>query len=66
MMGGVGSVLHLESGSFSQLALPSRGLAQDVLAVVAGHHCLGVAEYDAGAAAALALNIHKVGVGGLH
>mgnify|MGYP003477532842 CR=1 FL=1 len=66
MMVGVGSVLNLEGGSFGELALASRGFAKDVLAVITGNHCLGVAEYDASAATALAFNIHEVGVGGLH
>jgi hypothetical protein len=49
-----------------ELALSSGGLAEDVLAVIAGDDCLGVAEDNRGAVAALASHVHEVGVRGLN
>jgi hypothetical protein len=48
-----------------QLALASRRLAQDVLAVIAGHHSLSMTEDGRCGAAALALDVHEVAVGRL-
>ena len=61
-----GSKFNFEGASFSKFALSSSGFAEDVLAVVAGHDGLGVAEDDGGLVAASALHVHEVGVGGRH
>jgi len=59
----IASGLNFEGTAFGQLAFASGGLAQDVLAVVAGHDGLGMAEYHSSFVAASALHIHEVGVG---
>lgn len=61
-----GSVFDLEGAAFGELALSSSGLGEDVLAVVAGHEGLGVAEDHGSLVAASAFDVHEVGVGGGH
>ena len=53
-------MLDLESRSFSDFALPTCGLGEYVLAVVAGDDGLGVAEDNVGFIAASALDIHEI------
>ena len=60
------SIFDFEGGSFGEFALPSCGFTEDVLAIVAGDHGLGVAEDHCGLVAASALDVHEVGVGGGH
>ena len=62
----IGSVFDFEGASFGEFALAAGGLAEDVLAVVAGHHSLGVAEDDGSLVASTTLHVHEVGVGGRH
>ena len=56
------SVLNFESASFGQLAFSSGRFTENVLAVVAGDHCLCVAEDDGSLVASSALDVHEVGV----
>lgn len=56
----IASGLNFESTAFGQLAFASGGFAQDVLAIVAGHDCLGMAENHSSFVAASALDIHEV------
>ena len=60
------SSLDLERAAFSKFALAAGGLAEDVLAVVAGNDGLGMAEDDCGLVASSALDVHEVGVGRGH
>ena len=55
-------MLDLESASFSNLALATGGLSEDILAVIAGDHWLGMAKHNIGLAASSTLHIHEVGV----
>lgn len=57
-------MLDFKGASLGDLALAAGGLGEDVLAVIAGDDGLGVAEDDVGFAAAAALDVHEVGVGG--
>ena len=59
-------MFNFESAALGDFALASGGLGQNVLAVVAGDHGLGVAEDHGGLAASSAPNIHEVGVGAGH
>lgn len=61
-----GSGLDLERAAFSKFALSSCGLAEDVLAVVAGNDGLGMAEDYCSLVASSALDVHEVGVGSGH
>ena len=63
-MGKHHSGLDFEGAALGKFDLASRGLAEDVLAVVASNRGLRVAEDCGGLVAAAALDVHKVGVGG--
>lgn len=54
------SVLGLEGASLCEFALAAGGLGEDILAVVAGHYCLCMAEDDCGLVAASAFDVHKI------
>jgi hypothetical protein len=56
------SEFDFEGAAFGEFALASCGFAENVLAVVAGHHCLGMTEDDSGFVAASAFDIHEIGV----
>ena len=56
------SVLDLESGSFGEFALAAGGLAEDILAVIAGHKNLGMTEQNGSFIATTTFNIHEVGI----
>ena len=57
------SGLDLKGAAFSELALASSGLGENVLAVVAGNNGLGMAEDNSGLVAAAALDVHEIRVG---
>lgn len=54
------SVLNFEGAAICDFALASCGLGEDILAVVASYHRLGMTEYDIGLVASSALYIHEV------
>jgi len=56
----IASDLNFECTAFGQFAFASSGFAQDVLAVVAGHDGLGMAEYHCSLVAASTFYIHEV------
>jgi hypothetical protein len=58
----ISSCFDLEGAALCEFALAACGLGQDVLAVVASDHSLGVAEDDRCFVAPPALHIHEVGI----
>lgn len=58
--------LDLESAAEGKLAFASGGLAENVLAVIAGNDGLSMTEDSAGTVATSALNVHEVAVGCLN
>lgn len=60
------SVLDLEGTSLGEFTLAAGGFGEDVFAIIAGNHSLGMAEDDCCLVAASALYVHEVGVGGRH
>lgn len=58
------SIFNFECATFSEFALASCGLAENVLAVAAGDDCLGMAEDDCCFVAASTLHVHEIAVGG--
>jgi hypothetical protein len=58
------SILDFEGATLCEFALAASRLAEDVLAVAAGDHGLGVAEDYGSLVAASALHVHEVAVGG--
>ena len=55
-------MLDLECATLSELALAASGLAEDILAVVAGYHYLGMTKNSINLVASATAHIHKVGV----
>jgi len=56
-------MFNFESAALSNFALASSGLGENVLAVVAGNHCLCMTENCRCFTAASTLDIHEVGIG---
>jgi hypothetical protein len=57
---GLKSYFNFEGAAFGQSALSSCGFGEDVFAVVAGDHCLGMAEDHGCFVATSALHVHEV------